>query len=96
MATLHHKVVGSVSVHALPLVLAAGYLGRITSMVVDENHRGGSVGSAMIAAVERWFNMVGCVKLEVTGGDGQPDAHRFSERHGFLRAGQRLAKESML
>ncbi|HHL4078369.1 GNAT family N-acetyltransferase [Burkholderia sola] len=96
VATVHDKVVGSISLHALPLFHAAGYLGRITSMVVDEHHRGGGVGSALIAAAENWFRTVGCVKLEVTSGDHRLDAHRFYARHGFLRDGQRLAKTSKL
>lgn len=96
VATMHDKVVGSISLHALPLFHAAGNLGRITSMVVDENHRGAGIGSALIAAAERWFKTVGCVKLEVTSGDHRPDAHRFYARNGFLRDGQRLAKTSQL
>ncbi|PTB19119.1 N-acetyltransferase [Trinickia symbiotica] len=94
VATLNGKVVGSISLHALPLFHAAGYLGRITSMVVDEHHRGCGVGSALIAAAERWFTTVGCVKLEVTSGDHRADAHRFYESHGFLRDGQRFSKQS--
>nr|WP_223997881.1 GNAT family N-acetyltransferase [Burkholderia gladioli] len=81
------------SLHALPLFHAAGNLGRITSMVVDERYRGNGVGSGLIDAAEHWFRQVGCVKLEVTSGDHQPAAHHFYERHGFLRDGQRLSKK---
>jgi GNAT superfamily N-acetyltransferase len=94
VATLHDKVVGSISLHALPLFHAAGYLGRVTSMVVDEHHQGVGIGSALIAAAEDWFETVGCVKLEVTSGDHRPDAHHFYAKHGFQRDGQRLAKTS--
>ncbi|MEX3671993.1 GNAT family N-acetyltransferase [Paraburkholderia phenoliruptrix] len=96
VATVHDKVVGSISLHVLPLFHAAGYLGRITSMVVDKHHQGAGIGSALIAAAERWFETVGCVKLEVTSGDHRPDAHRFYARHGFQRDGQRLAKTGKL
>ncbi|MDN7879853.1 GNAT family N-acetyltransferase [Burkholderia aenigmatica] len=92
VAVVQHEVVGSISLHAMPLFHAAGYLGRITSLVVDERHRGSGVGSALMAAAERWFDAAGCVKLEVTSGDHRPDAHRFYARHGFLRDGQRLAR----
>lgn len=93
VATVREKVVGSISLHALPLFHAPGNLGRITSMVVDERHQGRGIGSALIAAAERWFKTVGCVKLEVTSGDHRPDAHRFYAKHGFRRDGQRLAKK---
>ncbi|TDG02027.1 GNAT family N-acetyltransferase [Paraburkholderia guartelaensis] len=87
VATVHENVVGSISLHTFPMFHAAGYLGRITSMVVE-----GGIGSALIAAAKGWFQSVGCVKLEVTSGDHRPDAHRFYARHGFRRDGQRLAR----
>ncbi|KFG94162.1 GCN5 family acetyltransferase [Burkholderia paludis] len=93
VASARDEVVGSISLHALPLFHAPGNLGRITSMVVDERYRGNGVGSALIAAAEHWFRQVGCVKLEVTSGDHRPAAHRFYERHGFLRDGQRLSRK---
>ncbi|WP_116140921.1 GNAT family N-acetyltransferase [Trinickia diaoshuihuensis] len=66
--------------------------GRITSMVVDEHYRGRGIGSRLIAQAEQWFDAVGCVKLEVTSADSRLNAHRFYERHGFVRDGQRLSK----
>ncbi|MGF6721306.1 GNAT superfamily N-acetyltransferase [Paraburkholderia sp. GAS41] len=96
VATVRDKIVGSISLHALPLFHAAGYLGRITSMVVNEHHQGDGIGSALIAAAENWFKTVGCVKLEVTSGDHRPTAHRFYAKHGFLRDGQRFAKKGQL
>lgn len=87
------EVVGSISLHALPLFHAAGYLGRITRMIVDERYRGCGIGSALIANAEHWFQAVGCMKLEVTSGDHRPDVHRFYERHGFVRDDQRLSKQ---
>ncbi|MBZ5793559.1 GNAT family N-acetyltransferase [Burkholderia contaminans] len=93
VATLDGEVVGSISLHILPLFHAAGNLGRITSMVVDERHRGCGIGGALMAAAERWFESGRCVKLEVTSGDHRPDAHRFYAHHGFLRDGQRLSRK---
>jgi GNAT superfamily N-acetyltransferase len=92
VASVGEEVIGSISLHALPLFHMAGSLGRITSMVVDERYRGNGVGNALIDAAEHWFRQVGCVKLEVTSGDHRQTAHHFYERHGFLRDGQRLSK----
>jgi GNAT superfamily N-acetyltransferase len=96
VAELHGEVVGSISLHALPLFHVGGNLGRITSMVVDERYRSQRIGAALIAAAECWFASVGCVKLEVTSSDRRLDAHRFYERHGFARDGQRLARSIRL
>lgn len=92
VAAAHGEVIGSISLHAFPLFHATGCLGRITSMVVDARYRECGVGSALMSAAERWFEEAGCVKLEVTSGDHRPDAHRFYEKHGFLRDGQRLSR----
>lgn len=94
VALMHGEVVGCISLHAFPLFHAAGCLGRISSLVVDERCRGCGVGGALMRAAECWFESVGCVKLEVTSGDHRPDAHRFYERHGFLRDGQRFSKKT--
>ncbi|WP_144113868.1 GNAT family N-acetyltransferase [Paraburkholderia sp. BCC1886] len=85
--------VGCVSLHALPLFHMLGSLGRITSFVVDEKHRGRGIGQMLIQAADRWFVSVGCVKAEVTSGDVRIEAHRFYEREGFMRDGQRLSKK---
>jgi GNAT superfamily N-acetyltransferase len=93
VAAINDEVIGSVSLHAIPLFHMTGFLGRITSMVVDERRRGIGAGSALIATAEEWFGAVGCVKLEVTSADHRHGAHRFYEMHGFLRDGQRLSKK---
>ncbi|MFP6562187.1 GNAT family N-acetyltransferase [Paraburkholderia sp. B3] len=74
IVTIDGKFVGSISLHVLSLFHAAGYLERITSMVVDEHYRGDGIGRALISAAECWFKTVECVKLEATSGDCRPDA----------------------
>jgi GNAT superfamily N-acetyltransferase len=93
VATLAGEVVGSISLHALSLFHAGGGLGRITSLVVDERFRGRHIGSALIAAAQRWFDTAGCVKVEVTSSDHRSGAHRFYEGHGYVRDGQRFARQ---
>ncbi|MCA8351694.1 GNAT family N-acetyltransferase [Burkholderia cepacia] len=93
VAILNGEIVGSISQHILPLFHAPGNLGRITSLVVDECHRGYGIGGALMADAQRWFERGRCVKLEVTSGDQRPDAHRFYAHHGFARDGQRLSRK---
>lgn len=92
VAALEREVIGSISLHALALFHTEGFLGRITSLVVDERYRGRGVGHLLMADAERWFVSVGCVKLEVTSGKHRRDAHRFYEQHGFAQDGLRLAR----
>ncbi|MCA8089529.1 GNAT family N-acetyltransferase [Burkholderia anthina] len=92
VAVMDGRIVGCISLHALPLFHTNGNLGRITSLIVDEGCRGLGVGRALMAAAQCWFEQARCVKLEVTSGDHRPDAHRFYARHGFTRDGQRLSK----
>nr|WP_175800528.1 GNAT family N-acetyltransferase [Burkholderia anthina] len=92
LAVIDGRIVGCISLHALPLFHANGNPGRITSLVVDGVCRGRGVGSVLMAAAQRGFEHARCVKLAVTSGDRRPDAHRFYARHGFARDGQRLSK----
>lgn len=86
------EVVGCMSLHALPLFHRKGKLGRITSLVVSASQRGKGIGSALMIAAHEWFGTVGCIKFEVTSGDQRAAAHRFYQRHGYARDGQRLAR----
>lgn len=92
VATIDDAVIGVIGLHAMPLFHQAGSMGRITSLVVDARHRGSGVGAALIAAAERWFTAAGCMKIEVTSADHRAGAHRFYERHGYRRDGQRFSK----
>lgn len=92
VATIGDDVIGSIGLHATPLLHIDGAMGRITSLVVDERHRGGGAGSVLVAAAESWFRSVGCVKAEVTSGNQRAGAHRFYERHGYRHDSRRFAK----
>lgn len=92
VAILEDTLVGVISLHALPMFHRSGHLGRITSLVVAASRRGSGVGSALMASADAWFQSQKCVKVEVTSGGQRADAHRFYQRLGFEREGQRLAK----
>ncbi|MEO8810592.1 MAG: GNAT family N-acetyltransferase [Rhodanobacter sp.] len=92
VAAADGRVVGCISLHAMPLVHREGKLGRITSLVVASGQRGQGIGAALLGAGHAWFRAAGCVKFEVTSGDRREGAHRFYQRHGYARDGQRLAR----
>jgi len=93
VATTDETTVGCISLHLPPLFHSTGYLGRITSLVIDGQYRRQRVGSSLISAATQWFLASGCVKIEVTSGDHRSDAHQFYEAQGFFRDGQRFSKK---
>ncbi len=76
-------IVGLVSVHLTPLFHAAGYLGRITALVVREGSRGSGIGSELMREAVAFCWAAGCERVELTSGDHRPEAHRFYEKAGF-------------
>jgi GNAT superfamily N-acetyltransferase len=98
VATVQGEVVGSITLHAVPLFHANGYIGRVTSFLVDVRYRTQGVDSALLAAGECWFRSIGCVQSEVCCNLALSDCHRldvqrFFEKHGFLLDEQRLSKQ---
>lgn len=87
---------GCISLHAMPLFHAEGNLGRITALVVSGKQRGEGIGHALILQAHQWFETALCTRFEVTSGDQRERAHRFYERHGYARQGQRLLRKSLL
>ena len=92
VAELNKQVVGSISLHAFSLFHVKGNMGRITSLVVDEIHRGEKIGVSLLHAAEQWFYDKECVKFEVTSGYKRLDAHRFYEKNGYALDSQRFSK----
>jgi ribosomal protein S18 acetylase RimI-like enzyme len=73
------NLVGVVSLHILELFHEAGRLGRITAFVVDADSRGNGIGTALVAAADKFFRSSGCVRAEVTSGNHRPP-HMTSTR----------------
>ena len=92
VAVIDSTVVGSISLHVLPLFETPGNMGRITSLVINEKFRSRGIGHKMVRAAEDWFATKGCEKVEVTSADRRLDAHRFYEQQGYARQSQRFAK----
>lgn len=86
------KVVGVVSLHVLDLFHQPGRLGRITSLVVAEDQRAAGVGTALLAAADRHFRALGCLRVEVTSSGHRTAAHAFYEAHGYAPDARRFVK----
>ncbi|EJL01593.1 MULTISPECIES: GNAT family N-acetyltransferase [Pseudomonas] len=86
------NVVGVISLHVLELFHQPGRLGRITSLVIDENYRGQGVGAMLVAAADAFFTKQLCTRVEVTSGDHRTEAHAFYVRQGFAVDERRFVK----
>ena len=85
-------VVGVASLHVLELFHAEGWLGRITSLVVDAASRGKGVGKLRVEAADNHFVCAQCVRAEVTSGSHRREAHAFYEAQGYKADERRFLK----
>jgi GNAT superfamily N-acetyltransferase len=86
---------GVVSVHLLPLFHAAGLLGRITSLAVNQSARGKGIGKILVSAAEHWAWSKGAQRMEVTSGDHRPVAHAFYHAVGYTLDERRFIKHAV-
>jgi GNAT superfamily N-acetyltransferase len=77
------RVIGSLSLHAIPYLERTGRWARIESLVVDESARGTGAGRALIAAAEQTARRWDCLTVEVTSSRSRADAHAFYQQMGY-------------
>lgn len=92
VAEIGTEIVGVASLHVLELFHAPGRLGRITSLVVDAKHRRLGIGKLLATAADKYFVERGCVRTEVTSGEGRLEAHTFYQAIGFEPDERRFVK----
>ena len=92
VAELDGRVVGCLSTSVMHVLHRPAPVGRISMMVVDENHRGQGIGAQMVRETERLLAAKGCQLVEVTSNNRRTDAHRFWESNGYERTSSRFAK----
>ena len=66
--------------------------GKIAALVVDEAHRGGGVGRALVEELEAEARTRGCEVLFLTTSERRADAQAFYERVGLEQTGRRYAR----
>jgi len=60
-----------------------GYILYITTMIVDEKHRGQGIGTALINEIKKTARERGCKRIELESAFHRTDAHVFYEKMGF-------------
>jgi len=77
------RVLGCLSLHAIPYLERTGRWARIESLVVDQSGRGRGTGRALVAAAEDAARNWDCLAVEVTSLRTRADAHAFYQRMGY-------------
>ncbi|MGH3253568.1 MAG: GNAT family N-acetyltransferase [Trebonia sp.] len=77
------RVIGSLSLHAIPYLERTGRWARIESLVVDEPARGTGAGRALVAAAEQAAVRWDCLAVEVTSSRSRAAAHAFYRQMGY-------------
>jgi GNAT superfamily N-acetyltransferase len=78
------RVVGCISLHAIPFLERTGRWLRIESLVVDAGERRAGTGRALLDAAEALARDWGCLRIEVTSRRARTDAHAFYRNQGFI------------
>jgi predicted N-acetyltransferase YhbS len=83
VAEQEQRVIGCLSLHAIPYLERTGWWARIESLVVDETARGGGTGRSLVAAAEQAARSWGCLAVEVTSSRERAGAHAFYQQMGY-------------
>jgi len=65
----------------------------ITTMIVDEKHRGQGIGTALIREIEKIARERGCKRIELESAFHRTDAHAFYEKMGFEKRAHFYSRE---
>ena len=76
------RIVGWIEV-AIGAALESGRWVEIRGLVVDEQHRGHRVGTALVEWAKAWADERGFARLRVRTNEKRSDAHRFYVQCGF-------------
>lgn len=86
------RVVGSMSVHAVPHLERDGRWLRIESLVVATGARGTGAGRLLVTAAETLARTWECHAIEVTSARHREGAHAFYRRVGFADVCERAGR----
>lgn len=93
VAELSGTVVGMIGLMLARGFEFDGFQGEIVALVVDEAHRGGGIGRALVVAGEDWLRQRGARRVKINTSHVRTDAHRFYERMGYAATGLRFVKQ---
>jgi GNAT superfamily N-acetyltransferase len=80
---LDGRVVGCLSMHAVPYLERTGRWARVESLVVEQSVRGTGIGRGLLRAAEALARDWGCLAVEITSARTRHDAHAFYQHMGY-------------
>lgn len=92
VAERNRHLVGMIGIHLGRYYEKNGLYGRIAALVVEPEHQGQHIGSALVAEAEHWLNAQGVQTVVVNSGTHRQAAHRFYEHLGYRGTGLRFVK----
>ena len=93
VAELDGSVAGLAHLQVTPALERERPAAKISALVVDEAHRGGGVGRALVEELEREARARGCELLYLTTAARRTGAHAFYSQVGLEETGERFAKD---
>jgi GNAT superfamily N-acetyltransferase len=92
VAECNGHLVGMIGIHLGRYYEKNGVYGRIVALVVEPEHQGQHIGSALVAEGELWLKTRGVETIIVNSGTHRQAAHRFYEHLGYQETGIRFVK----
>jgi GNAT superfamily N-acetyltransferase len=85
-------LVGAATYFLVPVLHDSGPSCRVTTLVVDEAHRGHGIGHRLVEAAEAVARGAGCSRIEATSALHRTGAHRFYDGLGYGRTSAHFLK----
>lgn len=92
LAECDGRAVGLLALHIAPLLFYPAPLARITTLVVDKDHRRRGIGKRLVKEAARIARERESYTLELASGGHRSEAHAFYEMVGFERSALRLVR----
>ncbi len=92
VATSGDEVIGLCGLSEMVTIHRDAPVGRISILVVAEDHRNGGIGALLVAEAEKRLTARGCKMVEVTSNMRRERAHGFYEKLGYERTSFRFMK----
>jgi len=77
------KIIGVCTLIVRDCLWLQGNVGYLCDLVVDQEHRGSGVGTALVEKAVEIAQERGCRRVELDSGFHRTAAHQFYERRGF-------------
>lgn len=92
VATFGEQLIGLCGLSEMVTIHRDAPVGRISILVVAEDHRSGGIGALLVADAEKRLAARGCKMVEVTSNTRRERAHGFYEKLGYERTSFRFMK----